>query len=140
MKKKSVVQWVASRKIRWPASTYTSIVLVFFSLLLHFNMYVCVTFSICFLGFGHALFEWVVWETKPKKSQGLWSNELRWQFYLNWNNWAWKITTIIYFTMWIQLSLQIWDWKEIFIHIYIITTNNSLQIKWHRTDFVCMNC
>ena len=27
----------------------------------------CVTFSICFLGFGHALFEWVVWETKPKK-------------------------------------------------------------------------
>ena len=41
--------------------------LVFFSLLLHFNMYVCVTFSICFLGFGHALFEWVVWETKPRK-------------------------------------------------------------------------
>ena len=43
--------------------------LVFFSLLLHFNMCVCVcvTFSICFLGFGHALFEWVVWETKPRK-------------------------------------------------------------------------
>ena len=91
--------------------------LVFFSLLLHFNMYVCVTFSICFLGFGHALFEWVVWETKPKKSQGLWSNELRWQFYLNWNNWAWKITTIIYFTMWIQLSTET-EKKFLFTYIY----------------------
>ena len=35
----------------------------------------------------------------------------------------------------VNSTLSGWDWKEIFIHIYIITTNNSLQIKWHRTDY-----
>ena len=40
MKKKSVVQWVASRKIRWPASTYTSIVGLFFAIAS--LQYVCV--------------------------------------------------------------------------------------------------
>ena len=69
MKKKSVVQWVASRKIRWPASTYTSIVGLFFRYCFT-SICVCVTFSICFLGFGHALFEWVVWETEPRKKPG----------------------------------------------------------------------
>ena len=110
-------KWVSGTKSCLKENPLTSIddiaLLAFFPYC--FN--VCVTFSICFLGFGHALFEWVVWETKPKKSQGLWSNELRWQFYLNWNNWAWKITTIIYFTMWIQLSLAEPEKKFLFTYI-----------------------
>ena len=136
MKKKSVVQWVASRKIRWPASTYTSIVGLFFAIAS--LQYVCVTFSICFLGFGHALFEWVVWETKPRKKARDFGQ-------MNYDDSSIWIETIgleklrPLFISQCEFN-SLWDWKEIFIHIYIITTNNSLQIKWHRTDFVCMNC
>ena len=118
-KKKSVVQWVASRKIRWPASTYTSIVGRFFRYCFT-SICMCVTFSICFLGFGHALFEWVVWETKPKKDGDFGQ--------MNYDDSSIWIETIgleklrpLFISQWIHS-----DWKEIFIRI---ATNNSLQIK-----------
>ena len=139
MKKKSVVQWVASRKIRWPASTYTSIVLVFFSLLLHFNICVCDFFYLFFRIWSRPIWMGGVGNRTLKKARDFGQ--------MNYDDSSIWIETIgleklrpLFISQCEFNSLSLWDWKEIFIHIYIITTNNSLQIKWHRTDFVCMNC
>ena len=91
----------------------------------------CVTFSICFLGFGHALFEWVVWETKPKKD-----GDFGQMNYDDSSIWIETIGLEKLRPLFISQRIHS-DWKEIFIRI---ATNNSLQIKWHmhRTDlYVC---